>query len=75
VRPLVTQLVVELIYTVTDRLLRPRLGDELAAKWVLQIVSASALSVSTTLGLIALWRDNTGSGVFYAETAVICGSE
>ncbi len=54
-RPLVA-LVVGLICTVTDRRLHPRLGHELAAKRVLQIVSSSVLSVSTTLGPIDLWR-------------------
>lgn len=59
-RPLVALLLValvfRLVYTVANRLLRQRLGHELAAKRVLQIVSASVLSVSTTLEPINLWR-------------------
>jgi hypothetical protein len=49
-------LAVAALYALADRLLRRWLGDELAAKRALQIASATVLSVSSTLGLVDLWR-------------------
>lgn len=49
-------LAVGVVYAVADRVLRRRLGDELAAKRALQIASATVLSVSSTLGLVDLLR-------------------